>query len=129
MEHDTLQTPTKNNEWSWGAFMLDVPFLIAIKKYTLLLWYLLAFIPFVNFLFFIGFKIYIGTKGRALAAESDQFANEDERNGFMKAFDHAGKILFFSAIAIFGIMIILMLAGVTLTKYKLFNFPGSQVMR
>ena len=130
----TPQMPSNTmakNDWSWGAVMLDVPFLIAIKKYTWLFWYLLAFVPFVNLVFFTGFKIYMGMKGKALLKESTQFANEDERNGFIKALDHAGKILFFAGIIALGIGLILMATGALtmFTKYKSLNAPGSNMMQ
>lgn len=94
--------------WSWGAFMFDIPFLVGIKKYTYLFWYLLALVPFVNVIFFIVFKIYMGAKGRALAAVSPQFENETEFRGFMKAFDHAGKILFTVTVAIIAILLLVL---------------------
>lgn len=93
--------------------MFDVPFLIAIKKYTWILWYLLAFIPIVNFVFLIVFKLYMGSKGRSLATTSDHFTNKDELNGFMKGLDHAGKITFFAGLIVLGTLLIFSLLGIT----------------
>jgi len=76
--------------WSWGAFMMGPFFLIAVRKYVHLLWYLLSIIPIVPLVI----AIFLGLKGRELAAESKSFANRDEYRGFMKAFDHAGFITF-----------------------------------
>lgn len=105
------ETIVSDEGWSWGAFMFDVPFLIAIKKYKMLWWFLLALIPFVNAAFYIIFKIYMGSHGRALAAQSSHFTNQHEYNGFMKAMDHAGKVLFFIFIAGLCIMLFFMIIG------------------
>lgn len=98
-EGDKLDT----SQWSWGAFMLDVPFLVAIQKYVYLLVYLLMLIPFVNFIIYIGFKIYLGLKGREMAQDSPAFDSKEEREGFFKGFDWAGKVLFFVTITFFVI--------------------------
>ncbi|MBI5732670.1 hypothetical protein HY967_01785 [Candidatus Jorgensenbacteria bacterium] len=111
--------------WSWGAFMFDIPFLIAIKKYVWLLFYLLAFVPIVNAIFLIIFKIVMGMKGAALAAQSPQFTNQDEYNGFMRALDHAGKITFFGLIVVFVLIIGLVLFGFkTFIPYLQPKVPG-----
>ncbi len=94
--------------WSWGAFMFDFIFIIATKKYIYLLLFLLYFIPFVNFLAMIGIKIFLGTQGRRIAAESPMFSNKDELRGFMKAIDHAGYIISIFAIVIFILAFVLM---------------------
>ncbi len=86
--------------WSWGAFLFGAPFLIAIKKYHMLWWYLLYLVPVVNFFFWIVFMIYLGIKGHEMAATSRHFENQHEYNGFIKAVDHAGKILTIVAIVI-----------------------------
>ncbi|MCL4403910.1 hypothetical protein M1432_00985 [Patescibacteria group bacterium] len=91
--------------WSWGAFLLNAPFLVGIKKYKMLWWYILAFVPFVNVIFWIVFMIYLGVKGHELGATSPQFASQAEYDGFFKALDHAGKILFFVAIALLVIFV------------------------
>lgn len=98
--------------WSWGAFMFDIPFLVGIRKYVYLWWYLLGVIPFVNILFVLVFKIWMGARGRALAAVSPQFASEAEFQGFMKAIDHAGGILFVVALIVIAIALVLGLFGV-----------------
>lgn len=86
--------------WSWGAFMLDPFFIIAIKKYQFLFVYLLYFVPFINFLAMIGIKIYLGLYGRKMAEESTIFSNNDQFEGFMKAIDHAGKVVFYVSLAL-----------------------------
>jgi hypothetical protein len=91
--------------WSWGAFMFDMVFVIAIRKYIYLLFALLFFIPILGFFAMIGVKIFFGLKGHQLAAESGAFANEDELRGFLKAVDHAGFVVFI--VAIVGIVLIL----------------------
>jgi hypothetical protein len=96
--------------WSWGALVFNFYFLIAIKKYKLLWWYLLAFIPLVNIIFFIAFAIYLGMKGHELGVTGGQFANQSEYDGYMKGTDHAGKIVFFVAIICLIIFIILFIA-------------------
>lgn len=96
-------------EWSWGAFMFDPAFLIAIQKYAYLLVYLLMLIPILNFIVWIGFKIYLGLKGREMARDSATFASAEEREGFFKGFDWAGKVLFFVALAFFVLSLLLTL--------------------
>jgi len=103
--------------WSWGAFMFDIPFLVGIKKYAYLFWYFLALVPIVNIVFIIVFKIWMGVRGRALAAVSPQFENETEFHGFMKALDHAGEVLFVVAIIVLAIVLVLAVFGA-------FNFLG-----
>lgn len=120
------ETAAPASPWSWGAFMFDAAFLVAIKQYALLPWYLLLFVPFVNFVFIVAFKIYLGTKGRALAAASPQFANHDEFAGFMKGLDHAGKVLFFVMLAFVAIAIILSLAGFALPVWMGMNFGPAE---
>ncbi|NTV44905.1 MAG: hypothetical protein HGA67_04455 [Candidatus Yonathbacteria bacterium] len=83
------------SDWSWGGFMFGPAYLIAVKKYEYLLAYLLMLIPVFNFFAMIGIAIYLGIKGHTLVAESPMFANADERAGFNRAIDHAGRIMFF----------------------------------
>lgn len=94
--------PAKNwvKDWSWGAFILDPFFLIAIRRYIFLLLYLLYFIPGINFIAVIGIKIYLGLKGKELAEHSPTFSSAEERKGFFKAIDHAGLITFIIALVI-----------------------------
>lgn len=107
----TQPAPAASGGWSWGAFIMDVPFLIAIKKYTYLWFYLLLLIPIVNLFAILGIKIYLGMKGREMAMTSKTFASKDEYNGFMKGFDWAGKVLFFVSLAIFALGLIGGLVG------------------
>ncbi len=106
--------------WSWGAFIHTAGFLIGVKRYKLLWWYLLALIPIVNVIFFVVIMIYLGVKGHVIAAEGTQFANQSEYDGYVKGLDHAGKVLFFAALIIFVVMIVFMIAG-----FSLVGFYGS----
>jgi hypothetical protein len=97
--------------WSWGAFIMGPMFIIAVRKYTLLLLYLLMFIPIVNFLAQFGIMIYLGLKGRELAAASPTFSSREQYIGFMKAIDHAGWIMFLIALAmllVFGVVFVML---------------------
>lgn len=93
--------------WSWGAFFLGPLFLIAIKKYSWLWFYLVAFIPFVGMVFVLGFMIYLGMKGRQLAQVSPMFSNRDEYIGYMKANDHGAKV-----VAIIYLVFIIVVVGI-----------------
>ncbi len=106
--------------WSWGAFMFGIPFLIAIKKYKMLWWFLLSLVPIVNVIFYIVFAIYLGLHGHELAAKSAHFGNEHEYNGFMKGIDHAGRILFF--IVLIGIVVIGVLSLIGLGGFFTWSF-------
>ena len=100
--------------WSWGAFLFNASFLIGVKRYKMLWWYLLALIPFVNFIFLLAYSIYLGVKGHEIGANGAQFANQSEYDGFMKGVDHAGKIMFFVSLAIgvvVGIIFIALIAS------------------
>jgi hypothetical protein len=96
---DTLDKMSNISGWSWGAFMFGPAYLIAVKKYMYLLWYLLMLLPIINFIAMIGLPIYWGLKGTELAKDSTMFKNEDERSGFLRAINHAGFISFLIAIA------------------------------
>jgi hypothetical protein len=100
--------------WSWGAFMLNFQFLIAIKKYKMLWWYLLSFIPFLNIVFFAVFAIYLGVKGHILGTTGGQFASQAEYDGFMKGTDHAGKVVFIVFLIVLILGITLAIAGFSL---------------
>ena len=104
----TMEQKNDIKEWSWGAFMFDFIFIIATKKYIYLLLFLLYLIPFVNFLAMIGIRIFLGTQGRRIAAESPMFSNKDECRGFMKAIDHAGYIIFIFTVVMFILAFVLM---------------------
>ena len=93
--------------WSWGAFGTGPAFLIAVKRYKFLWWYLLFLIPFVNFIFMLAFAIYLGVNGRKIAAAGKQFANQSEYDGYMKGVDHAGKVMFFVGVIVGAIIFIL----------------------
>jgi|GEM_PF-6047483 len=78
---------------------------------------LLLLLPLVNLLylvFMVGFWIYMGVAGRGLAQRSSAFENQEQYLGFMKALDHAGKVLalfLLIPIAVMGI-----LASIVLTS-------------
>ncbi len=110
--------------WSWGAFLFALPFLVGIKKYKLLWWYLLALIPFVNIVFFIVFMVYLGVRGHDLAAKSPQFSHQTEYDGFFRVFDHAGKVLVVVAVIILLIFAILSVAGIAGSFFGFGAFSG-----
>lgn len=95
--------------WSWGAFMLGPYFLIGVRSYAYLWAYLLVLVPFVGPLLLLGFGIYLGMKGREMAAVSTTFHNKEQYIGFMRGVDHAGKIMFFVALVMVGLGLAFML--------------------
>jgi hypothetical protein len=126
--------------WSWGGFMFNFIFIIAIRRYWYLLLVLLALIPpllvglssfsvpyhmiwiillapVLSFLIILGVMVFFGIKGRVLAAKSSTFANRDQYIGFMKGIDHAGKVLFFTYVVF---------ALTTLTLTVLASFGGAR---
>lgn len=102
----TLNKLERISGWSWGGFMFGPAYMIATKKYMYLLLYLLMIIPIINILAQIGIAIFMGLKGHQFVAESNMFNNDDERNGFNRAIDHAGFITFLIVLAliIFGFL-------------------------
>ncbi|HVN26269.1 MAG TPA: hypothetical protein VMT99_01265 [Candidatus Paceibacterota bacterium] len=123
MENSPSNGITPHAGWSWGAFMMNASFIIAIKRYQLLWWYLLMLIPFVNWIFFIVFMIYLGSKGHEFAAASSQFGNQSEYDGFMKAVDHAGRIMFYVALAFVVVGILFAIVGLSFAPWG--HFPGA----
>lgn len=107
--------------WSWGAFALNAYFLIAVKRYKFLWWFLLAVIPFVNIVFWIVFLIYLGIKGHEIGAGGTQFANQSEYDGYMKGTDHAGKVAFFIGLAAAVLAIIFVIVGISLGGFHGMN--------
>lgn len=105
-------TPSNVKGWSWGAFMMDPAFIIAIKNYKFLFFYILYLIPVLNFFAIIGIKVYLGLNGRSMASKSPQFVNESEFIGYMKGVDHAGKVLFFFMLAMIGLSFLAMSVGI-----------------
>ena len=99
--------------WSWGGFAFNWVFAIALRKYVYLFGLVLLFIPLVNFVAMLGFAIYFGMKGRELAASSTTFSSDEQRLGFMKGIDHAGKVvvLFYVILAVIGIAAAILLAS------------------
>lgn len=97
--------------WSWGAFVLDVPFLLATQNYAYFLIFALAIVPFVNLVFpiiYLGFKVFLGLKGRGMA-QNGVFQSAQERAGFMRGIDWAGKVMFYAALIIFALGLLSML--------------------
>ncbi len=87
--------------WSWGGFMLGPGYMIATKNYVYLLLYLLTLVPLVNVFAWLGISIFLGLQGHQMVAKSAMFKNDDERNGFNRAVDHAGFIMFLIMVALF----------------------------
>jgi len=96
-----------SSSWSWAGFMFDPIVIVGTRNYKMLFWYLLMLIPFVNIIFLIVFKVYMGMHARMVVSESKAFANKDEAAGFQKALDHAGLIFFYVAIAFFVVWVLL----------------------
>ncbi len=111
-EHTSSSAAAPSTSWSWGAFMFGIPFLIAIKKYKMLWWFLFSLIPIVNIVFYVVFAIYLGLHGHELASKSPHFENKHEYNGFMKAIDHSGKIIFFVALVGLAVLALFSIIGV-----------------
>lgn len=103
---DSGKSSEESGSWSWGAFMLGPAFLIGTKQYWYLFLYLAYFIPLLNFLLIFCIAVFLGLKGRQLAYESTMFDNDEQVEGFLKAIDHAGKIMFILSIILFVIGII-----------------------
>ncbi len=98
--------------WSWGAFTLGPIFLLGIRRYLLLIPYLLVIIPFAGLFVYLAYSIFMGVSGRSMARESRAFANRDQYVGFMKAIDHAGLIAFFLHLALMVLFAVLALTVV-----------------
>jgi len=96
----------KDEGWSWGAFAFNWAFAIAIRKYMYLFLILLMFVPILNIVAFFGVMIFFGVKGREMAKGSVTFSSDEQRLGFMKGMDHAGKIVFFIWVVMFAIGIV-----------------------
>jgi len=86
--------------------LFGAAFLVAIKKYKMLWWYLLYIVPVINVIFGVVFSVYLGVQGHKMAARSRHFENQHEYRGFMKGIDHAGKIMFFAVIALVAVGIV-----------------------
>ena len=106
-----METIAPKDVWSWGAFVFQLPFLLAVKRYAMMWWYLLLLVPVVNILFLILFAVYLGENGRLLAATGGAFANQDEYEGYFKGIDRAGKMIFFACVLIAAIALILLVFG------------------
>jgi len=115
--------------WSWGGFMFNATFLVGVKRYNLLWWFVLAFVPFVNFIFWIAMLIYLGVKGHEIAAGGTQFANQSEYDGYVKAQDHAGKIFFFFFLVLFVIGIVGAIVGFSLLSFGTHSLAPMQYGR
>lgn len=95
--------PTEKKEpklgWSWGAFMLSVPFAFGNGAYLALL----TLIPGVNLIWFF----VSGAQGARWAYESGKFANIDEFNGAMDSWNRAGKVMAIICLVLFVFYILL----------------------
>jgi hypothetical protein len=109
-QNQTTGAITPKEGWSWGGLMFNAYFLVGAKRYKLLWWYLLAFVPLVNIVFWIAMLIYLGVNGHKIAAEGTQFSNQSEYDGYVKGLDHAGKIFFFIFLAIAAIALVIVAA-------------------
>lgn len=86
--------------WSWGGAVFSPYFIVGARRHALLWWYLFAFVPFLNIVFWVAVFFYFGSKGHQVAANGAQFANQSEYDGYVKGLDHAGKIFFWIFIAL-----------------------------
>ena len=103
---DTLET---RSSWSWGGLMFGPAYLIATKNYVYLLLYLLMLVPFINLIAIIAIPIFLALKGHDFVAKSSMFKNNEERNGFNRAIDHAGFVTFMIILAFISLVILSML--------------------
>lgn len=99
--------------WSWGGAMFNVWFAAGISSPLHLLWILVLWVPFLNFIVLIGLFVGYGLKGRSMAASSKVFASKEEYIGFMKGVDKIGKLAFMVALAlvVLGILASIVLAA------------------
>ncbi len=111
------------SNWSWGGFMFDPVIILGTRNYMMLFFYLLAFVPFVNLIFWLVWKIYMGLNAHRIVNESSAFANQDERNGFMRGLDHAGWIMFIVSLVAIGIAFaVAMSVGLALMRSSNINY-------
>ena len=113
----------RDEGWSWGAAMLNMYFIIAVRQYMYLLLFILFMVPFVNLITIPVVLIFLGFKGRELARGSSTFSTQDEYIGFMKGADHAGKIMFYFMIGMFviGIVASISLASLGSARYRAYD--------
>jgi hypothetical protein len=103
---------TSKQGWSWGGAVFSPYFIVGAKRTQLLWWYLFAFVPFLNIIFWIVVFFYFGTNGHEVAAKGTQFANQSEYDGYVKGLDYAGKIFFWIILAIIVLVGLLWIAFV-----------------
>ncbi len=89
--------------WSWGGFFLGPLFLAGIRGYAYLLLILLFFIPFLGPLVMLAINIFVGIKGREMAASSSLFATRDQYIGFMRGVDKIGIASFIAFLAVLAV--------------------------
>lgn len=106
--------------WSWGGFMFNLYFAIAVRKYAYLWLFFLNLIPYLGTLVMM---IIFGMKGRELAATSRTFDNKEQSIGFIKAMDHAGKIVFFILLCFIALVVFLGLSFATMMSNE---FSGAR---
>lgn len=79
--------------------------ILATRKYVYLLLYLLMFVPLVNIVAGLGISILMGIKAQSFVDSSSTFASPEERLGFMKGIDHAGKMMFIIGLIALGVVL------------------------
>lgn len=82
--------PAPVHGWSWGAFMLAVPFGIGNGVYLSLL----SLIP----IFSLFWSFVCGAKGYEWAQNAKTYASVESFNEVMESWDRAGKVLFVAEI-------------------------------
>lgn len=82
--------PAPVHGWSWGAFMLTVPFGIGNGVYLSLL----SLIP----IFSLFWSFVCGAKGYEWAQNAKTYASVESFNEVMESWDRAGKVLFVAEI-------------------------------
>lgn len=105
---------TMQGGWSWGGAMFNMWFAAGISSPLHLLWILVLWVPFLNFIVLVGLFVGYGLKGRSMAASSKVFASKEEYIGFMKGVDKIGKLTFIVALALvaLGILASILLAAI-----------------
>lgn len=77
--------------WSWGGSFATVYTLLASRMYgTVIVYFILLIIPFVNFIAAIGFFIFGGLKGKEWITKNPMLFNDDQRIGAIKTTESVG---------------------------------------
>ncbi len=112
MDQTNQPVAVKQSRWSWGSFMFNPIVILGTKRYYMLFWYLLAFVPILNLFFWIIFGIYMGLNGREMIMKSTAFGSDDERRGFLKGIEHPGFVtfFFFIGVGVIGLVVAFLLS-------------------